>query len=721
VRCGVLLGLLLALLGGTTSAAPRAVAQSDEPPPPIVVSGAADGVVAITASSPHIVVPLRGTPAPTEVSAAISAFTGPSGENVPATVGRPTFTGSTGIVRITAPLPLGGPYVADLVLAHDGVVDPPVAVYVTRTRTRPPAPFTLDGLRAFSVESTELGSISIEPRFTLRATTGIAVPLQSPIVVQAFEAVDGRMSPVDVTVTGIKPDDVDETTCRFEGHTVTLRAAVPCPLILTLDLPAAMATYHVTVRFTAPGHPPVDEELTIHIRRPWYAALAVMLIGVLPGVVLVWLLWPALKRRRMHAAVARLRQDVDATIRRLDITDECERRVVDGLSMLVGALDDTADGDTRTAVRAQAAALAPWIVLHRAIARAGLDVPEEYEQYKAQLDRIAKDLGKVATDEAKGLRERLQDLQWALDKHTLDKAKKAAEDLRGELCRLPESVDQHDLDKALDAVKAADTAERAADPLTRAQDIAVRRVGDRFKSLLVQDARALSLPVNGTRWNMLRARVREERVHGQIAAPFEERVRQLSQAERALLSGIATAVIDDLDTWVTPSSTTTPNGNGLDESRGDLIEELRTVRRDADAGRVDEARTAYGAAVKKWKEVQEKARKVGRWRRPDEEPLLPEVPVVAIEPFRRTAVGPLPGEAGPLRHADPRAREKWLWWVSVAVAIPVSLLACFAALYVGHPTWGAADDLIASLLWGLGLTAVGSAAAFAAAHVAVTR
>jgi hypothetical protein len=588
---------------------------------------------------------------------------------------------------------------------------------VTRSGSRPPAPFSLDGLRDFSDKSVGLGSISIEPRFTLREITGTAVLLQSPIVVEASQAVDGRMSPVNVTVKDITLDDVEEATCRIEGRTVTLRAAVPCPLILTLDLPAEAATYHVTVRFGAPGHLPVDEELTIHIRLPWYAAAAAMLAGVVVGFLLVRRVRPALARRRTRVAVARLRQDVDATVRRLDITDKCERRVVDGLSVLVRSLDDTADGKTRTAIRIQAAALAPWIVLHRAVAGGGPDVPKEY---KDQLDEIAKDLCEVATDRAEGPRKRLQDMKSNLDRRMLVAMKEAAMVLRGQLDRPPEPIDRHDLKRALDAVDEAETAERAADPLTRAQNIAVRTVCDRFRNLLAQDARALNLPVGRTRWNKLRARVREEHV-GRIAAPFGERVRQLSGAERALLSGIAEAVTDDLDTWVTPPSAKASAGNGLDESRADLIKLLATVRSESCANRMDEARTAYGAAVNKWKEVQEKAREVGRWRRPNEEPRLPEVPVVAIEPFRRTPVGPLPGEAHPLRPEDVRARERWIWWVSVAVAILVALLVGLAVLYVGDLTWGTAVDFIASFLWGLGLFAVGSAVKFAADHIAVTR
>jgi hypothetical protein len=44
-----------------------------------------------------------------------------------------------------------------------------------------------------------------------------------------------------------------------------------------------------------------------------------------------------------------------------------------------------------------------------------------------------------------------------------------------------------------------------------------------------------------------------------------------------------------------------------------------------------------------------------------------------------------------------------------------------ATLYLGHPTWGGPGDIIACLLWGLGLTAAGAGVGFAGAYTAVTK
>jgi hypothetical protein len=327
----------------------------------------------------------------------------------------------------------------------------------------------------------------------------------------------------------------------------------------------------------------------------------------------------------------------------------------------------------------------------------------------------------LSTDRGVRLRKRLGTLKSHLDEHILAMMRSAAVNLRGVLRQLPESVDHDGLEKALAEVQAAGTAERAADSLTRGQNIAVRMVGDRYERLLEQDARRLSLPVDGSSWDELRARVRDELLDGWMAAPFAECVRQLSRAERALLTGIAGAVISDLAKWVTPPSGTTQTGNGPDASRGELIEELRIVMRETPADRVEEARRAYVSAVGKWKDVEKKARYVGRWLGPPQRHALPDVPAVTIEPFRRTAVGSLPAEARPARPGEIRASERWIWRVSVVVAALVTPLVGLVALYTGDPTWGTADDMIASFLWGLGLTAVGSAAVSTAAYAAATR
>jgi hypothetical protein len=364
-----------ALLTGSAFMAGPALAASAAANPQITVVGATDGAIALTLTGPSpsaVVTILEQGPAKT-VRAQVTPFRSASGQEYKTqAIPGPPVKG-TATVTLRANLPFGGPYTTTLSL-NVGATTTTTIVSVTRARET--APFTVDSVPTISAVSAGGRFQAITHPVTITETTGQKVTIQFPVAVGSSQGEGSQTIESDMQVLSAGgAGGMARCWMNNKNRTMTIGAGRSCQYQLQLQVPAGAATYATTLRYVTPGYAPLDQAITVQLRRPWLWAVAALALGVVAAVGLrLWLL-PRTQALTEQIEVARAREDLNSTVTSLANRplDADEQEVIKGLNAVL----DHANGLARqqrtdasaalTSARNQIAALPAWVLLHRAL------------------------------------------------------------------------------------------------------------------------------------------------------------------------------------------------------------------------------------------------------------------------------------------------------------------------------------------------------------------
>jgi hypothetical protein len=420
----VLLSAGLSILGVQGWTDPAASAS---PASPITVIGATDGVVSIGSNGPSLdaVLSLRaGTDQPKDVAVQVTVFRSQDGHTYPASVQEehPRFVGRLATVRVLADrLPFGGPFTAELTISHDSVTDPPVTLSVTRTYVA--TPLTVDSVQTVSVATTQWwGSTQAWRQVTISETGGRKLEL-APITVVKPSSKHGELtSSAAVAITEVKSSQTDGCTVQKPSWALTIGAGRVCQFDIKLTVPAGAGSYDGLLRFSAPGFQPVDNEMSVQVRRTWWLAVVPILAGVLLALIVRWLLPRRREALEVEIAIARERERLITAVSRLRGNPDAEEQtVVDGLHTVLDTIQDrldegsATDATTRLAIaHQQVDALPAWVSLHRALIDAGADIRQQMTDW----EQVTYDItdSDLRQEEANNLSTRLENLQKELIK-----------------------------------------------------------------------------------------------------------------------------------------------------------------------------------------------------------------------------------------------------------------------------------------------------------------
>ena len=400
------------LTGGAVVAGPALTASAADNPQ-ITVVGATDGAVTLTLTgpSPLAVITIQEQGSANTVRAQVAPFRSADGQEYKTqAIPSPPLKG-TATVTLRAGLPFGGPYTTTLSLSVGATTTNTI---VSVTRTRHPAPFTVDSVPTISAVSDGGGSQAITHTVTINETTGQKVTLQFPVAVASSQGEGGQTTESDVQVLSASGAG-RKARCwvNNESRTMTIGAGRSCQYQFQLQVPAGAAAYATTLRYIAPGYAPLDQAITVQLRRPWWWAVIALGLGVVAAVGLrLWLL-PRTQALTEQIEVARARDDLNSTVASLADRplDACEQDVIKGVNEVL----DHANGLARqqrmdeasaalTSVRDQIAALPAWVLLHRALPT-GLSVQDLEPWNELTMRMTAQDPAQARADSL------LQDLE----------------------------------------------------------------------------------------------------------------------------------------------------------------------------------------------------------------------------------------------------------------------------------------------------------------------
>lgn len=197
-----------------------------------------------------------------------------------------------------------------------------------RSRARPRPRCAPCGIRRGRVQA-------IIHTVTITETTGQKVALQFPVAVASSQGEGGRTTESDVQVLSASgPGGKTRCWVNNTSRTMTIGAGRSCQYQLRLQVPAGAAAYATTLRYVAPGYAPLDQAVTVQLRRPWWWAMLALALGVIAAVGLrLWLL-PHTQALTEQIEVARARDDLNSTVASLASRpfDADEQDVIKGLN-----------------------------------------------------------------------------------------------------------------------------------------------------------------------------------------------------------------------------------------------------------------------------------------------------------------------------------------------------------------------------------------------------
>ena len=721
----------MSFIGAAALPARAAPAPSPSGTDAVTVIGAANGVLSITSTGPTLdaTVTLRARQPPASVSVQVTPFIGPGGESFsPVVPAQPSFVGQLATVRITAPLPYGGPFRADLLVIHDGIEDEPVTLSVTRTRA--PTPVTVEGITTSSAVSDGARRQTVHRLVTITETSGRATTLGPLAVVTASGSYAEQTVAADVGVSGLRTTDpTDVCTVDSAGHTITVQAGRACQLDITLELPASPGTYEFALRFAAPGFAPVDDKVTIQLRRSLPVAALVILGGVAVGMVIAVVLRPRLQRQTFQHKVAVVRDRLRAAQRLTAGTtpDAAETSQIEGLHGVLDAVHRRADTDVDDATarldvaQKQIDLLDTWIALRQAIAAAE---PPATPELMRDWDSVSASMidSELSLEEAKKLPETLAAIGTQLDAAARAAATRQVEQLTGQLSDLgldADSTAARLLAQAKETAEAAGPVSVTVKLLTQAQEAAADVVAERIRAVAETDLTQSPYPVDAAAWAQMRTDV-TNLLRKARTAPAGDRLELLRSADRALISGVATA----FEEYVRAERAKWSQGTQMEQANVSLFDPVQAALAGVNAalGRDDlgAARRAYAEAGTTWAEFKsERDRIFGvhlAGPQGSDPPAAPPAVLGQISVPPVVAGTPVRASSAELYRSQQRTER-----ILLALAGLAAVLTGLATLYLGRPTWGGPVDLVTALLWGIGITTAGGLAGFASVHNTITR
>jgi hypothetical protein len=723
---------LLARTDGVRSVAELDVARPGGPP--LTVVGAVPGTgLAIASTGPALstaITVVAGDRRAAEVVARISklrdAATGKSYKVEQPTVEVGTIeANATANVSLDAAVPYNGSFTGNLQLSHDGITDPPVALTIARTLG--PSGVTIDYVptssSTFPSDSGDDADTVIRS-VVLHETAGRQSTVDPPEFVKPTgKTAEVATGEADVDVVGVALSDDQAASCTKDdaSQVITIEPGRQCRVDVTLEVPADAGQYDGTLRFTQPGYTPLDAALSLQMRRTLLAAVVVILLGLVAGGFLKRVLARRRTRLERLSKVERIGRQLDGRVALMPdgIRDDTERRTYVGMRNRLAAIagEPVAESGGPTDLEEQLATmsalvpvLVPWILLRRAALAA---VPPPATTLLADIEEVGTTLAAPGTtkSEAEALPATLTDLEKKLRAHVTTAVRNEIERVKAQVDAWFEPGERTALDaqfvRALAHVADEEgSPEQAHRELATAQGMAAEAMSRRLHELL--DEATVPVAMDAGVWAELRLRV-QTILTGVGAKPPDAALDAVREADSVLLGGIVAAVTQKVketrDNYVNQNApaygTKIAALNAilghLAAARAALIRgDLGTAHTEYEEARtgLDQARTSgfLGAAAAGVADAPD-------IKRPPDGAIVvaTDVPATACEPV-----------------VDPRWL-RWQWsayeWAIFVLTLVVGVIVGVLALYVGKPTWGSVGDVLAALLWGVGLVPASNAVA----------
>lgn len=612
--------------------------------------------------------------------------------------------------------PVAGTYATELGLVYGGRRH---GVPLTVTRTRPPAPVSFLG--AVPVART-LGGDGVRLKVRLEQSEGAPLTVYRP----AFVALDRKAGDATVQADYSGPT-YQGADGKPVGPTLDLVPGVPVELTLTLHDLTDPGRYEGTLQVGAVDHLPVQQAVTLVLRRDWPLAALLIAIGVGLSAALRWYGQTERPRLVLQRRGYRLRQQLegfrgredDLSVRERGLLDAVLGRLDEVLARLEGGEGTTAEAETALDEAGRKLGLLPaWIALRRRIdavrpTAAAAAVRSEQAADGAFFARTG-----TTAEEAAALRARIDAL-----------GDKLTEDVRTALLAAIAALETEVAERA--AAPPETVAREVGARLREARDEAeARRLGaarirldqarrawtDLLVAAFRRELAASAPPVGLTAadWTALQGtttRLLDGVAEETDADRAGERYRDAYARYLAALLDAAARVVSER--LAAQPATVDAARQALETARDGLA----GARAALDAGRLAAAADGYGKAIGALAAPASAGAGGGLMGgRAAVAPLAGgagaiaagEVPAGAGEgEARAPADMPVPAAAA---LAALRARQRQLDLLLLLAMLVVAILLGLQVLWLDDPDWGTPGDLIVAMLWGLGLHQVAGSA-----------
>jgi hypothetical protein len=488
-------------------------------------------------------------------------------------------------------------------------------------------------------------------------------------------------------------------------QTISIRANQLLDLKIVINGLKDPGSYSGVVRLTSDTRKLVDKSFEIGLRRSVCFAAMVILLGVLVSAVLRGWLNAGRPVLVFRGSAAALRERLVAFQNSQGELTEDERAV---LYLLLSGLDQITSPDASrpaaelearlTRIRSKVDLLPGWINLRRNLAAVRPEkIGKDVRQTQKAVGAVLADPDATADqikDAAAKLRAGPADLEKAIKDYWL----KASEEFKAEIDALPaaEKAEMAPYSRRID--DAAADATQLASVLQEARKAYAELMIRTMREMLAKAQKPPGFDDAG--WKKLVDDL--SRQLAQAAMDTDEQ-RQIAMWTAARLQWLK-AVSEGLTRRI--KETLKNANNDAKPILGKAIEDLATVDKELQAGRLREAQAAYDSAVQSFQEARTRDTQLSATVTTSPAPagVGTSIPDNVVESGWQNVVGIV---LGGLRSSKDIAF--WLLISDVALFIILGLVAVMVGLnllYFDKPAWGSATDIAVALLWGFGLHAV---------------
>ncbi len=617
-------------------------------------------------------------------------------------------------LTVTADLPANGTYTGEILLLYANTQS---RTRFTVTRGPTPLPVEVLGLHPVMTTANVFIDSTATIHFSLRETSGKDLLLES-------------LSVVGLTQVGRDAVQFQARSQVREPKPRKLRGGLPHSEELVLEgLPGA-GEYKGTLLLSAAGAQPVERELRLFLKEPWYAALFWIVLGVVASLLLRWATQRLRPRLEKQQAALLLRHELEQeTLAQQPPLDGLERqllaRSLTEAERLAAQLefDATSEADAQSglarlqhkralfpvwlAVRRQVLAMRPTELRQPFLER--LSVAEaaltRASTTSEELSRIESDLAKAPGEIAQAVRDRLKqaltELATQVDSYREDPSSSLGQSMAVEVAPKLAEAQRHLEDPTRSEPQRVDNAFSAYESARRA-----------YVQLL---AESLSVQVSGAQppygfeqapWDELRGKVQamleqaRERTTD-LDAAFEAYTR----AHRWFLQGIAHALLEALPKLKREVDEKQKLSDEDKESRKQALDsqapKLQAVLQKIRQGDLRSAASEYEEILS----VVRNAIPVSKTRGYAESLSLAAASLAALGASVTRVQGPpslAPSPPVPSLQSVTRQR----FWSNLAISAFLALVAGLlgmSTLWANDATWGGAIAYVTAFLWGLGL------------------
>lgn len=610
---------------------------------------------------------------------------------------------------LKAKLPLAGEYSSWISLLCKGQRVTTVVLKITRTTGAP----TIRIAGATSVSYVGLsGTPSV--KFTLQETGGVAVLLHAPVLTKLGIKEGDRLVQADYTGVEFLRVKTDGTSEKI-GESLEIGENISVPMLMRLPGLSQPGEYTGTLTISSEDGSLPDQPVTIYLKRHWAFAAGFIAVGVLLSYYLRR--WGKIDRPRLiqQRRVLQLERDLEDLGARLP--KEPDQSVLEVLRGRLQTLNDElglgfADkpDEILKDVNGKLSILPLWSAVR--IRLEALPLQGVRDDLRTAVEESERFLRNTQPGDPDPIRTTLNTALATIDKKVReDLREKIADTLKKAKAQSEELAPARKADFDARVVQTLTKADKAAaeEPIAEAE--ARRLLDDARKSYAQILANDLEEKVNSLKrpsqtdqqdWESLISRTRSSSSAARMAADGITATQAADAAYAGYLRLLVTAAQDQTDKL-------RARGANLDEAQKSLDETVSRINN----AEILEAKQSYESA-RRVIEATEKSLPGGpMMMATDENGNLVSAKPVELAPAASILTFPnLPGKQQEridrkqrVWH-DMQAIEKKIhrrdFWIAVVVGLVAIGIGVYM-LWVENPTWGSVKDILASLLWGLGL------------------